>query len=110
MKIYNDYFEELIETHGVTRTIFVAERYSYADSPESTNSALVVFINADTNMNEYRVQFFHYERNGFISEIVIDKVEKFDNLYCAIQRFDQVNNVIHNVLMEMEAKKRREQA
>ena len=109
MKFYNDYFEELVETHGVTREIFVAEHHSYADSPESTNSALVVFINADTNINEYRVQFFHYERNGFISEIVIDKVEKFENLYCAIQRFDQVNNVIHNILMEREAKKRRKQ-
>lgn len=91
-----DYLQEIEETGGVKCPIF-HESGVFAESPKSTDVSLSVFIDAENDKNSYIIEFSHSIDNWFKS---IDKTEKFENLVDAILRFEQVNSVIHNILMD----------
>ncbi len=92
-----DYLQEIEEEGGVKCPIF-HESGSFTESPKSTDVSLLVFIDAENDRNTYFVEFSHSNRNGW--DDLVDKTEQFENLVDAILRFEQVNSVIHNILMD----------
>ncbi len=96
-----DYLREIEESGGLKRLIF-RETGVFADSSKSNNAALFVFIDGETDKNTYLLEFSHCTDGG---ALIIDKVEKFGNLFDAVLRFERINSVIHNLLVEEQGAK-----
>lgn len=91
-----DYLREIEESGGIKRLVF-REAGVFADSPKSDNASLFVFVNGETDKNTYLLEFSHCTDDG---DLIIDKVEKFGTLFDAVLRFDEINSVIRNLLVE----------
>lgn len=93
--ITQDYLQEIEETGGLKRLIF-HESGVFAESPESTDVSLSVFIDVENDKNSYIIEFSHSIDNWK----TIDKTERFECLLDAINRFERANSIIDNILIE----------
>ncbi len=103
-EFHNDVFEEIAETGGVKRVVFMTSG-AFALSPASTEAVLYVFIDVETDKPTYMLEFTHVEHNGVLPVTCVDRTERFTRLDDAVCRFTDVTSIIGNIIMRQKLAK-----